>query len=493
MKSQVFIVMDEAQENLPWAVKDRDSGETIGRAPDEAGAARLALDYAQADTTDGEPFAAVLCVEGVDTGDGRYLEPGMGSWRNLPQPLMAQTTIPEMGGHAGAVLAGRIDSIRMDGRRMMAKGVFDAGPEGSEAARLVNDQMLRFVSIDMAECDVVIEPVAFDDEGYPVEVLARFGPYEIMGATATPHPAIKQAVIWLTRNPAPAEVYDALPEPLGAPRPMPEPESMPLLASAEPVTLALLASGEAKPPTRMFLVPEADELTPLTVTEEGGIYGHIASWDCCHIGFLNKCVTPPRGAEYANFLTGSVLTADGDRIPTGTLTAWGGHPDERLSAEAARAHHDDVSMACADVTIRDGKIGPWVSGAIRPGVTEEQLRVMRGSAPSGDWRPIRGKLELVNIHYVNTPGFPVPTLRARVASGELVGLVASIGHAADEPETAEPEPVEVAEPDTTVADRLAVVERAISPLLNIAHDAIAAKHEAPPEPSALERYAASKG
>ncbi len=36
---------------------------------------------------------------------------------------------------------------------------------------------------------------------------------------------------------------------------------------------------------------------------------------------------------------------------------------------------------------------------------------------SGDWRRIGGALRLVGLLGVNVPGFPVPKMRARVASG----------------------------------------------------------------------------
>jgi len=60
---------------------------------------------------------------------------------------------------------------------------------------------------------------------------------------------------------------------------------------------------------------------------------------------------------------------------------------------------------------------------LRSSATPEQIRALRASAPSGDWRPIRGALELVAVCQVNVPGFPVA--RARVASGAVMALVAA--------------------------------------------------------------------
>jgi hypothetical protein len=56
-------------------------------------------------------------------------------------------------------------------------------------------------------------------------------------------------------------------------------------------------------------------------------------------------------------------------------------------------------------------------------VSPEQIRALRASAPSGDWRPIKGRLELVAVLQVNVPGFPMA--RAQVASGYVTALVAA--------------------------------------------------------------------
>jgi hypothetical protein len=77
----------------------------------------------------------------------------------------------------------------------------------------------------------------------------------------------------------------------------------------------------------------------------------------------------------------------------------------------------------ADVAAGEDAFGIWVAGALRPDATPEQVRALRASAPSGDWRPIGGRLELVAVCQVNVPGFPVA--RACVASGSLTALVAA--------------------------------------------------------------------
>ena len=86
-------------------------------------------------------------------------------------------------------------------------------------------------------------------------------------------------------------------------------------------------------------------------------------------------------------------------------------------------HYDDTLSAVADVSAGEDSYGIWVSGSLRPDATALQVRALRASAPSGDWRPINGALELVAVCQVNVPGFPVA--RAMVAGGQVLALTAA--------------------------------------------------------------------
>src|SRR5699024_2185135 len=46
-----------------------------------------------------------------------------------------------------------------------------------------------------------------------------------------------------------------------------------LVASAAPI----------EPPQEWFYKPEADGPTALTITDDGRVYGHLATWDTCHV------------------------------------------------------------------------------------------------------------------------------------------------------------------------------------------------------------------
>lgn len=197
-------------------------------------------------------------------------------------------------------------------------------------------------------------------------------------------------------------------------------------AAADDVVVA--AAIPTTPPLGWFTEPAFDGPTPITVTADGRVYGHLATWGTCHIAMPQTCVTPPRGSTYAYFHTGEVLTASGDPVAVGHLTFGTGHADMAASGAAAAAHYDNTATVAADVRAGEDRHGIWVAGALRPGLTDEQIREFRAAPLSGDWRRIGGRLELVAALAVNTPGFPVPRTRARVlvASGHEQTIVAAM-------------------------------------------------------------------
>lgn len=197
----------------------------------------------------------------------------------------------------------------------------------------------------------------------------------------------------------------------------------------------IVASGinnGVMPPAAWFANPQLTGPTPPTVgemTHAGApIYGHLACWDTCHIGFAGKCVTPPRShSSYAYFMVHSTqaLNEDGEltEIPVGWGTMETGHADVRQGAQAAAEHYDNTGTVAFELAVGEDDHGIWFAGRMLPHLSEPLASKARGVAFSGDWRTIRGKLELVASLAVNVPGFPVP--RVRVASGQPVALVAA--------------------------------------------------------------------
>lgn len=198
--------------------------------------------------------------------------------------------------------------------------------------------------------------------------------------------------------------------------------------------MAALTAAGAMIPGGYFKDPEFIGPTPFTVTEDGRVYGHVATWDTCHIGLPigdqeGECTTAPHSStNYAFFLTGEVLTDLGP-VNVGQITMGGGHAKDRASLRAAIGHYDSTSTAVADVTAGEDEYGIWVAGVLRPNVTDEQVHELRAAAISGDWRqvkPGRDDMELIAALAVNVPGFPIPRPSMLVASsGERLSLTAA--------------------------------------------------------------------
>lgn len=388
----------------------------------------------------GGRWQAVLVVEGVRTTDNREIARGALTWRDLPLPLMAldMTTW----GHDSAVLVGVIETITYDEAtgRYLAEGYYLADENGQRFEALVAERALRWVSVDLevtaSRVIEVYDDAYFEDDAWWEDDWAQragltaaiwIDDYDwttwweqitegrIMGATVCPFPAFPQALI------APEGMAF---EDVSADNGLP---TLDLPAN-------LRASGEAvdllRPPAWWFEDPALPGPTHLTVCDDGRVYGHVATWDTRHVGMPGQ-VTPPRnGSGYAYFRTGTVRAVDAEGndvdIPTGVLSMGGGHADGRLGYRPAADHYDSTSTGVADLAAGEDAYGIWVAGALRPGVSGEQLRTLRASDVSGDWRKVGASMEMMAVLVVNVPGFPIP--RSLAASGaEIVGLPVVVG------------------------------------------------------------------
>lgn len=180
------------------------------------------------------------------------------------------------------------------------------------------------------------------------------------------------------------------------------------------------------PPSEWFADPKLTEPTPLTVTDDGRVFGHAATWGTCHTGFGNSCVRPPREGEHSYFRLGELKTSDGEFIGVGQITLGTGHaPVFGIDAQAAAAHYDNTGSAIADVTSGEDDHGIWVAGAVRSGTPVARVQELRAAKISGDWRRIGGKLRLVAMLAVNVPGFPIPRTRTHAVEGQQLSLVAA--------------------------------------------------------------------
>lgn len=370
----------------------------------------------------GANFIIPLVIpEGKESGDGRIFNKGAITFRDLPLPLLWQIKTGQ--GHDGSVVVGQILSMEKTSSGVAnAYGIFDSGEFGREAERLVKNGFLRGVSADMDQFEADEEEVL--PEAGEKEDTKKIGGGKInitkarvMAVTIVPKPAFQECFIQIIEEIAEAQEEEVIPDGTYV-------DGVNPLDAAALVACGMIAGAiPVEPPTEWFDAPKLKGPTPLTVTDEGRVFGHIAAWHVDHIG-MSYGTKPPRSrSKYAYFHTGVVKTLEGTNVPVGQLTLAGGHAGLEASAEEAVRHYDDTASAIADVHAGEDAFGIWVAGSLRPEASPEQIRALRASSPSGDWRPIKGQLELVAVCQVNVPGFPIA--RARVASGQIMALVAA--------------------------------------------------------------------
>lgn len=363
-----------------------------------------------------QPWRGTWVVEGAETGDGREFATGSLQWDQSETALLPLSWQEELlPAHEGAVVVGRATHLERVGNEIKAWGVIDTGSElGREVVRKIKAGFAGGVSINVdAVKNSDVELVYEDDDrpdveknpleammGQPEKTIFHAG--RIRGATLVELPAVYPS--------ARIELIDVEAKPS---------------ETTNVVAVTAGATPPTHPPLEWFSDPKLDGPTPWTVTDEGRVYGHLALNDSCHITFPNQCVKPPTEQEHAYYTTRTLTTQEGRKVATGVVTFGTGHASRQATAVPAVAHYDDTGLVAADVVTGNDKYGIWVAGAIRSGLTEERRAEVSRMGISGDWRSIGGKLRLVAILGVNTPGFPVPNTRVNMRDDEPTALVAS--------------------------------------------------------------------
>lgn len=411
-----------------------------------------------ADEADGEDstdipaivrYSGPIGFENQMTGDGRFI--ASGALRSEP-PMPLRYVPQDAGGHDGAYVVGLIESmtVQEDGT-VLGEGFIDTTtPQGLEVYNGMQKGTIGGVSMDLDDMDYEVYARNELLQEAPAEAsadaaeAAAVGPFEgytkvaggesddvvfhinsarVRGATLVQIPAFADARIALvaagTYLETSEELFDQALE-----------DGLVVEAGVREdgvVLYDLTAAAPVNPPAAWFTDPSFTEPTPLTFTEDGRVFGHIAVWGTCHTGFPGACVTPPSSnANYAYFRTGILVTDEGTEIPVGHLTMETGHAGPNVSAAAAMAHYDNTGTVAADVAAGEDAYGIWVNGAIRPDLSDSEIRALRSAPMSGDWRRIGGNLELMAVLAVNLPGFPVLRTKALVASGATQTLLLPI-------------------------------------------------------------------
>jgi hypothetical protein len=412
------------------------------------------------------PAFTIPCglILGQPTGDGRSIDVNAEiNWRVPPVPLMGMLSdTHDPNGwdmNDPAFLIGRIESFEIvpgegDTKLVSAQGHFLGDEESLEYAAALEAMGRLGISADLAVDESQITVEEMDDDGWPMETSESVTKGTIMAMTMLPMAAFAGCYIVLDGSEAAAEPIPQAP-PATAPQEVvassAPPNAVHFLTYAEcipcesGIDVMVASAGPERPPAAWFAAPNftvgdgrlveildkrgklslgGKYACPMTVTDEGEVYGHIAAWDVCHLGLSGKCITaPPSQVDYAHFKRGQhVITAEGDKVRVGVLTAGIGHAErEGISAGQAMAHYDDTRLAAANVNIGEDEYGIWVHGAVKPQATPAQIDMLRTSSVSGDWRRLGGNLELVAALCVNQPGFPL----AVTAGGEVQSLVAA--------------------------------------------------------------------
>lgn len=346
--------------------------EQFGRELQEGRGVAMNETIAAAGAVAAKAWEGQLAPLGEPTGDGRvFSTDGSYRFREFPLPLLWQETTGD--GHDASRVVGTIDSGEISKDGIVARGSVFADEE--KVLTLLEKGVIR-PSVDL--CDMVADVFA-DEEDPDGPGTLHVSSATVMAATLVAKPAFENVNVTLTGGDTTVE-------------------SEGLVAAA-----VTLQSYDAV----AFRDPRFDKPTPVTVTDDGYVAGHLALWDSCHVGMPGRCVKPPRSnTGYASFHQSTVRTEDGP-LAVGRLTVGGGHADARAGFRAAAEHYDQTGATWAMVRAGEDEHGIWVAGQVHPDATTAQVQAGAEAPLSGDWRRIGGGMELVAALSVSTPGFPV--------------------------------------------------------------------------------------
>lgn len=407
-------------------------------------------------------FQTMLAPIGLSTGDGRRFAADGIELAEVPFPF--EWARSREGGHDGAVVVGAVQEaavltvkealaqgfVSADRAKGMdqamtavwAKGELFDGIDREAMPRLAEDvaEAMHLIgagtlgpSVDLDSFEGVPvmegsdEPVTWEDieahyeehgEEPKIELLVTAG--RVRAATLVSIPAFAE-----TSRPL---------ELAAAEEPEDEAEAERAASAAAELAQALVASAAPSlPEVAAFDRPELDGPTPITWDwETGWVFGHIATWRTCHVGYSDVCVTAPKdeAGTYAWFNRYAVETEDGT-VWAGRITVGGRHAGLALSASATMAAYDGKTVA-AHVRAYEDDHGIVVAGTIEPGLTASEMAALNRRKVSGDWRETPGGLSLVEVLALSPgprahsePGFPVPETFSR--AGRQVALTASLG------------------------------------------------------------------
>lgn len=427
----------------------------------------------------GTKFRALLAPIGLSTGDGRRF--AAGSITTVETPFSLEWVREREGGHSGAVAVGAVQEANTGTvAEAIANGWISVEAAGSMPADMlavwgagelydgVDRETMGRLAEDVATAAFLIgegtlgPSVDLDTfEGVPVlagsnepmteaqfqahfEATGQDPKLELLVTSGRVRAATLVSIPAFAETSRPLELIPNEGEGQGGPN----------------AALALIASTGilTRPKAAMFGGTALTAPTPITYDHEtGAIFGHIATWQTCHVGFSDVCVTAPKdpgGGDYASFNRYPVETEDGV-VWAGRITVGGRHAALSANAGGAIAEHDGKTVA-GYVRAYEDQFGIAVAGMIEPDLAPDVLSVLARRKVSGDWRETAQGLSLVEVLALapgprqhSEPGFPVETFSR---GGRQVALVASLGPEAEE--RIEIRPLMSAEDFDTIAARV---------------------------------------
>jgi hypothetical protein len=408
----------------------------------------------------GTKFRTMLAPINASTGDGRRFAAGAITLADLPMPF--EWARSREGGHDGAVAVGAIQEAQVmsvkdalagewispeaaKGMDAASLGVFARGVMFDDADREAMPRLAEDVaeamhlagngtlgpSVDLDSFEAIPVMAGSDEEvsweaieAYMEENDGAEPPIELLITAGRVRAATLVSIPAFSETSRPLELIPAEETPEGE-----EPSG----EHGADLHALVASQGRALPDVGAFSLPELAGPTAITWDwANGRVFGHIATWATCHVGYGDVCVTPPREDEaYAWFNRFAVETADGGTISAGRLTLGGRHAGLALSASAAMNAYDEKTTA-AHVRAYADAYGIVVAGVIEPGLTGADRAILDRRKVSGDWREVGSSLALVEVLALSPgprahsePGFPV--VETHVRRGRQVALVASLG------------------------------------------------------------------
>ena len=410
----------------------------------------------------GTKFQTMLAPIGLSTGDGRRFAEGGISLADVP--FSFEWVRSREGGHDGAVTVGVVQEAAV----LTVKDALAGGWVDAEDAKGMDPKLSAvwakgelFDGVDREKMPTLAEDVAtaahligegtlgpsvdLDSfEGVPVmEGTDEPVTWEVIESYYEEHGEEPKLELLITEGRVRAATLVSIPAFAETSRPLrliEQEATEETVAEDTKRAAALIASvgTTTRPTVDAFTLPVLSGPTPITFDwDTGRVFGHIATWQTCHVGYADVCVTAPKdeSGAYAAFNRFPVETEDGGTVWAGRITVGGRHAALNLSASSAMAEYDTKTVA-AHVRAYTDEHGIVVAGVIELAADSPDRAVLDRRKVSGDWRETAAGLSLVEVLALSPgprahaePGFPIPGTFS--VACRQVALTAALGPVAE--------------------------------------------------------------